>query len=129
MDTFAPLLPIVLPAIARNLLNPGTIAAARKASKERFGMTFEEMEESEGVATAWEDAEVGLEGMKRLLGKDGEGPFVLGDRVSHADFVLVGAMQFVRRIDEGFFERFVRYDGSLSRLYDACEQWLERDDR
>jgi len=49
--------------------------------------------------------------------------------VSYADMVVLGWLHFYRRIDEErLFNRVVRLEPALGRLYEAAEQWLKRDD-
>lgn len=47
---------------------------------------------------------------------------------SYADFVIVGMLHFFNRVDEAIFERVVKTEPECGKLYDACKQWLERDD-
>ena len=48
---------------------------------------------------------------------------------SYADMVVLGWLQFYRRIDEErLFNRVVRLEPALGRLYEAGKQWLKRDD-
>ena len=53
---------------------------------------------------------------------------MLGEEVSYADFVMVGYLQMVRRVDEELFARIGAEGPALKRLYEACAVWLERDD-
>ena len=48
--------------------------------------------------------------------------------VSYADFVLVGYFQFAKRCGQDIFDRLMGLDSSFQPLYDACAQWLARDD-
>ena len=47
---------------------------------------------------------------------------------SYADFVVVGALQFGRRIGEDVFEQMTAIDPAFLKLYEACSEWLKRDD-
>jgi hypothetical protein len=47
--------------------------------------------------------------------------------VSYADFVIVGWLQFMKVIEEDLFKRIVGIEPAFGKLYDASEQWLERD--
>ena len=51
-----------------------------------------------------------------------------GYLASYADFVTVGFMHCVKRVDESVFERIIGLEPELKKLYDACGKWLERDD-
>lgn len=48
--------------------------------------------------------------------------------VSYADFVIVGSLRHLRRIDESLYGRVVEIEPRLGTLYNACKLWLERDD-
>jgi hypothetical protein len=47
---------------------------------------------------------------------------------SYADFVVVGGLNFLKIIDEDFYDRFVKVEPAFGKLYDASRPWLERDD-
>ncbi|KAL8663141.1 MAG: hypothetical protein Q9168_008142 [Polycauliona sp. 1 TL-2023] len=76
---------------------------------------------------AWEGVRPLLEGMGALL-KEKDGPFIMGDTVSYADFVLVSGLHFAKRADEDVFQRWVKMEPACGKLYDASKQWFERDD-
>jgi hypothetical protein len=46
----------------------------------------------------------------------------------YADFVTVGFMHCLKRVDERVFKKTVTLEPELKKLYDACGEWLERDD-
>jgi glutathione S-transferase len=54
-----------------------------------------------------------------------EGPFILGARPSYADFFIAGSLQSARVIDEGVFQRSVKYPGHRE-IYEACQPFMER---
>ncbi|KAI4218930.1 MAG: hypothetical protein L6R36_008669 [Xanthoria steineri] len=80
-----------------------------------------------GGDEAWEGAKPVLEAIGLLLKEKG-GPFVLGETVSYADFVLVSGMHWLKKSGGSTFERFVQIEPACGTLYDASKQWLERDD-
>ena len=47
--------------------------------------------------------------------------------VSYADFVILGFLQFCKRIDQRYLDRVVEMEPVLGRLYAASEGWLARD--
>ena len=51
-----------------------------------------------------------------------------GCLASFADFVTVGFLHCVKRVDESVFDRLIGLEPELKKLYDACAKWLERDD-
>jgi hypothetical protein len=56
-----------------------------------------------------------------------EGPFVLGARSSGTDFFITGILQSTRVVDEGVFQRNMRYPGYRDE-YEACLPYMERKD-
>jgi hypothetical protein len=54
----------------------------------------------------------------------------MGETVSYADFIVVGFFQFLKRIsyDDDIVGRALQIDPSFLVLYEACPQWLKRDD-
>lgn len=59
--------------------------------------------------------------------REKEGPYFLGETVSYADFIFVGMLHFMRRIDEELYRRYCGFDKAFERLYEACGEWLKRD--
>jgi hypothetical protein len=47
---------------------------------------------------------------------------------SYADFAIVRGLNFLKIIDEDFYDRFVKVEPAFGELYDASRLWLERDD-
>ena len=37
-------------------------------------------------------------------------------------------LHFMKRVNEPAFERFLRLDPAFGKVYEACKQWLEKDD-
>jgi glutathione S-transferase len=93
-------------------------------------MPLDELEATKGGEQAWEAARPGLDALEALMGewKVDEGPFVLGSRVSYADFVVVAVLEGFRRVGEELFERICEGREGLRGVWGACEEWLGRDD-
>lgn len=93
-------------------------------------MPLDELEATKGGEQAWEAAKPGLDALEALIRewKVDEGPFVLGSRVSYADFVVVAVLEGFRRVGEDLFERIVEGREGLRGVWVACAEWLERDD-
>ena len=111
-------------------------------------MTTAELAKKEGGEEAWDAAKGGIKGMGELLKKNGEGPYFMGKTgeflwilidsekerlmrvvlVSYADFVFVGFLTFMKRIDEKVYEKLVEMEPEFGRVYEACGEWLKRDD-
>ncbi|KAL8718597.1 MAG: hypothetical protein Q9225_004282 [Loekoesia sp. 1 TL-2023] len=118
---------ITLPKTPRAILNEKSLKYYHDTRSKRFGMPMDQFEREKGGDAAWEEARPIVAQIGELLKEKG-GPFVLGETVSYADFILVGALHFFKKLGEGVYERFVEMEPALGRLYDASEQWLYRDD-
>jgi hypothetical protein len=59
-----------------------------------------------------------------------EDPSFLARPVPYADFIVVGFLQFLKRLsyDGDVFDRAMQIDPSFLLLYEACVDWLKRDD-
>jgi glutathione S-transferase len=124
------LAPVCPPRVSRDILNERSISYFNRTREARFGMPLDEFEKSEqGGETAWENATPHLRELAELLKEDG-GPFFMGQTVSYADFIVVGFLQFLKRLsyDNDLFSRVVQIDQSFLALYEACAEWLKRDD-
>lgn len=125
--------PIYLPAVPRLLLNDKSAKYFRETREKRVGMPLDEFEKSDkGGPAAFKAAKPYLEEVVAMLKENESGPFFMGKEPSYADFVFVGAVRMFERIDRlGEFMRSV--DGEdvkyLANQFEACEQWLLRDDR
>ncbi|KAL8680962.1 MAG: hypothetical protein Q9186_002862 [Xanthomendoza sp. 1 TL-2023] len=118
---------VFMPKTSRTLLNDRSKEYFEETRKERFGMPLPDLEREVGGEQAWEQVRPILEAIGAVL-KEKNGPFILGETVSYADFVLVSAMQYLTRLGGGLYERFVQIEPAFGRLYEASKQWLERDD-
>ena len=56
-----------------------------------------------------------------------DGRFVLGVRPSYTDFLIAGAMQTARVVEEGVFQRLFKYPG-FKDIYEACLPYMEKKD-
>lgn len=114
------------------MVRENSVAYFRAARAARFGMDLDELEATRGGEGAWEAAKPGLDELEVLMRehKVDEGPFVLGSKVSYADFVVVAVLEGFRRIGEDLFERIVAGRSGLRGVWEAVkkEGWLERDD-
>lgn len=95
-------------------------------------MDLDELEATKGGDGAWELAKPGLDELEELTRehKVDEGPFVLGSKVSYADFVVVAVLEGFRRIGGDLFERILQGREGLRGVWEACSKagWLEKDD-
>jgi hypothetical protein len=49
-------------------------------------------------------------------------------KASYADFTVVALLRFFSCVDETMSDHFYSAEPQLLKLYEACQQWLERDD-
>ena len=119
---------VMMPKIPRTLLNPPSAKYFEETREKRFGCSLGELEKKTSEDEAFKAAEPGIHDLGSLLEKN-SGPFFLGTNVSYADLVVVGALQFLKSIEERLFERMVGVEPCLKQLYDASRDYLERDSR
>lgn len=119
-----------MPRIPRTLLRESSVELFESARAARFGMPLDELEAQRGGEQAWEAAQAGLDDLEALVRehKVDAGPFVLGSRVSYADFVIVAVLEGFRRVGADLFERICEGREGLRGVWEACAEWLERDD-
>lgn len=122
-----PMRGILLPKIARNLLNPESVPYFHESRSKQLGMPLEQLDKELGGDAQWEEAKPILREIAALIEENG-GPFVLSGEVSYADFILVGALCLFKRLGEGVFERIVGMEPTLETLYEASEKWLQKVD-
>ncbi|KAK5111493.1 hypothetical protein LTR85_011840 [Meristemomyces frigidus] len=121
--------PVILLSLPSNVLIESSVEAWLEKKQQQLGMPVSEFARLKGDESAWESAEPGFAALREFLtaNKEDEGPFVLGSKVSFADFIIVGALQSLRRIDETVYARFIEQDGVTLRLNEACAEWLRAD--
>jgi len=125
---FGPLRNLLLPRVPKVLLNPVSEEYFERTRKEWFGMPLSELEQSKDAKEAWQKAQPGLEQVKDLLHQNSDGPFLQGKQVTYADFIIVGAFEFIRVLGDDVYEKAMGFDPSFPSLYKACEPWLKRND-
>ena len=73
----APMAAVLMPQVAKNLLNPASAQYFEATRAVRFGMSLPELEKQKGGEQAWEKAKEPIMEIATLLKKEG-GPFFLG---------------------------------------------------
>lgn len=117
----------LLPKVPRTLLNESSRVYFNETREQRFGMPMEQLEREKGGEENWVAARPVVEQIGEFLRAKG-GPFILGKEVSYADFYLIGALHFFKRMGEGVYERFVEMAPELGKLYEASKELLVKDD-
>lgn len=128
LAVFTPLRPVLLPLVPINILSPVSADYFERTRAVRLGMPLAELAAKKGGDEAWQSAVEPITKLLTLI----KGPYVLGDEVSYADFVIVGFLHFVRRVGgEERWEKIVHgdwdEDKKLEDMYERCKQWLTRD--
>jgi len=116
-------------AIVENVLREPSKTWFAEDRHRRFGMTLAELEKKV-APTAYENAQPGFEKLKQALTthKTDEGPFVLGSTPSYGDLIVGALFEGLRRCRPDQLEKMLGYDQSFRDVYEACKQWLHKDD-
>ncbi|KAF2651933.1 hypothetical protein K491DRAFT_75327 [Lophiostoma macrostomum CBS 122681] len=124
---FGPLRGISVPMVPPRLLNERSAEYFYRTRKEDYGKSLQEVLQEQDVEKCWKEIGQPAKEVGDLLRKHG-GPYFLGKTVSYADFIFVALLHFLKRIDEGFFQRYLSVDPAFKTVYDACSEWLKKDD-
>lgn len=123
------LAPIWMVRVPEQLLNPPSAEYFHRTRSETVGCPLDELAKSDKAKNAWNEARPGLEELKKLIHEDESGPYFLGKTPSYADFIAVGAFEFYKRhSSEDLFQEIMKFDEGFSKLYQACEEWLQKAD-
>ena len=111
-----------------NILSPRAQEFFRRTREAEHGRRLEDLLDLEKENRSWEAADDEIRVVSDLmLTHRAEGPFVLGARPSYTDFFIAGSLQCARVVDEGVFQRNVKYPGHKA-IYEACLPLMERKD-
>ena len=127
--TLMALAPMAMPRVPVKVLREKSQPYFNETREKRFGMPLSELAKSEKAQNAWQSADPGVQDMKTLLHEHEEGPYLMGDTVSFADFILAGMWRFIEILDEGgdLFGKMMKADEAFPKHYEACKKWMERD--
>lgn len=89
-------------------------------------MELNEVERTTATEENWEKGRAPSTVVGEWL-REKDGPYFLGETVSYADFIFVGMLHFMRRIDEGLYKRYCEFDPAFETLYEACGEWLKNE--
>jgi glutathione S-transferase len=120
----------IMPRVPVFLLNPRSAEYFHETRSKRFGMPLEEFGKSEKSGeTAWKNAAPHIQKLGELL-REKKGPFILGEDVSFADFVVGGLFVFLKRLDRDgdVYGRLLGMDEAFGKHFQAIEKVFERDD-
>ncbi|RMD44799.1 hypothetical protein DV735_g383, partial [Chaetothyriales sp. CBS 134920] len=133
-DIATALNPVWVPALPKKLLNPPSAEYFVRTRSEKFGIDLNTWAEREGGDKAWAKAAPHLGRLVALLQEHPDGPFIEGKTVTYADFVLVGFLRFLERLDALWHALDVSESAkaggrkTVEDLYFASAEWLKRDD-
>ena len=121
---------MIIPIVPRTVLREPSTSWFIKDREKKFGKTLDQYEKDEGGEAAWNATQSRLEQLKQEVSqhKRDDGPFVLGSAVSYSDIMIASVFAWIEKTDGDLFEKFVGYDESFKKLYEACRPWLARDD-
>lgn len=122
-----PVIGFFIPRVPVELLNDRSAEYFYATRKERFGKELSEVARTLATEENWEKGREPAKQVGEWL-REKEGPFFLGETVSYADFIFVGMLQMMKRIDEGLFKKFCEFDPAFEKVYEACGEWLKKDD-
>lgn len=106
-----------------HILSPRSQTYFRETREALLGQPLEDLLDHE------EEAWKAVDGNMRAVGElmqthKANGPFVLGVSPSYTDFFIAGSLQSARMVDEGVFQRCVKYPG-FKDVYEACLPFIE----
>ncbi|KIX96509.1 uncharacterized protein Z520_07775 [Fonsecaea multimorphosa CBS 102226] len=112
-----------------NILSPRAQEYFRRTREASLGHRLEDLlDDPAKEDAAWSAASEGLRAVGELMQTHkAEGPFVLGARPSYTDFFIAGSLQSARVVDEGVFQRYMKYSGR-TEVYEACLPYMEKKD-
>ena len=110
------------------ILSPRSQAYFRHTREADLGHPLEDLLDAEGEERVWNAMDDGMRAVGELMRTHkAEGPFVLGARPSGTDFFVAGFLQCARTVDEGVFQRNIKYPG-YKEVYEACLPYMEKKD-
>ena len=111
-----------------NILSPRAQEFFRRPREAALGHRLEDLLDLETEDQKWDAAADGMRVVSELMQTHrAEGPFILGAEPSYTDFFIAGSLQSARTIDEGVFQRHVKFPGYRA-IYEACLPYMEKRD-
>lgn len=112
------------------MLSPRAQVYFRTTREKMFGCKIEELISGDKAEQIWAGAATEIQRVNAIVEKQKEssrGPFLFGKEPTFSDFVIAGALQSARAIDQGVFERTMGYPG-FKGIYEACEPYMAKKD-
>jgi glutathione S-transferase len=110
------------------ILSPRAQEYFRRTREASLGHRLEDLLDPEKEEQGWNAVGDGMRAVGELMRTHkADGPFVLGARPSYTDFFITGSLQSARVVDEGVFQRNIKYPG-YKEIYEACLPYMEKKD-
>jgi len=110
------------------ILSPRAQEYFRRAREASLGHRLEDLLDPDKEEQGWNVAGDSIRAVGELMRTHkADGPFVLGARPSYTDFFIAGSLQSARVVDEGVFQRYMKYPG-YKEIYEACLAYMEKKD-
>lgn len=121
------LVPYWLPKIGHDVLMEEDRKWFFEVQVPKRGLPLEDWE-SRPAEQYWEAVKPGLKRLEGLLERDMAGPFILGEKPSYGDFVIVAAIKMFE-FGEGKedLEKFLAFP-AVRKLWEACGEWMVKED-
>ncbi|KAK9784049.1 putative GST N-terminal domain-containing protein [Seiridium cardinale] len=108
------------------ILSPRAQEYFRRTREAALGHRLEDLLDVNKEDDAWDAADEGMRAASELIQTHkADGPFILGALPSLDDFFMAGNLQSARMVDEGLFQRHMKYDG-FKIIYEACLPYMEK---
>ncbi|KAI9732273.1 MAG: hypothetical protein M1818_007592 [Claussenomyces sp. TS43310] len=110
------------------ILSPRSQEHFRRPREALLGHRLEDLLDPGKEEQSWSAVGDGIRAVGELMRTHkADGPFVLGAQPSCTDFFITGSLQSARVVDEGVFQRIVKYPG-YKEIYEACLPYMEKRD-
>jgi glutathione S-transferase len=108
------------------ILSPRAREYFRRTREASLGHRLEDLLDPDKEEQSWNAVGEGMRAVGELMQTHkADGPFVLGARPSYTDFFIAGSLQCARVVDEGVFQRNIKYPG-FEEIYKACLPYMEK---
>jgi glutathione S-transferase len=110
------------------ILSPRAQEYFRRTREALLGHRLEDLLDPDKEEQAWNTISDDMRVVGELMQTNkAKGPFILGALPSSTDFFIAGSLQSARVVDEGVFQRNIKFPG-FSEIYEACLPYMERKD-
>lgn len=110
-----------------DILSPRAQEYFRRTREASLGHPLEDLLDPNKEEQTWNALGDGMRSVGELMRTHkADGPFVLGARPSYTDFWITGSLQCARVVDEGVFQRIIKYPG-YEEIYEACLSYMKKD--